>query len=164
MNSKIASVLIISMLFGIACSDIPQTGIIKNTTNGVVTTYSSIKPEGAILIMNDEELNHNQIPLGEEFILINHGVSGFTEVDHRVSVGGELTIRSKAGDVLLHMEDMYKQNSSFHKDSIGLLRCYVSTGRPMNYDEKYDVNVRFWDKLGDGEIINHLEIEIIDLP
>lgn len=147
-----------------SCEEIPSTGIIKNTSNGVTTTYTDLKPEGAVLIMNGEEINHNQIPLGEEFQLINTGVDGFKSQGNMVKFGSELIISKKDGQVLLHAEDLLSDVDGFHKDSVNFLRCYISTGSPMEYDQKYDVQVRFWDKIGDGEIVNKLEIEIIDIP
>jgi hypothetical protein len=161
---KINTLLVIAVLLSGACSELPQTGIIKNVSNGVTTTYLNMKPEGAVLVMNGEEINHNQIPLGEEFMLINHDVKGFAFADDRAHLGCELVIRDKGGNSLLHVKDLFENGGSFHRDSVSTLRCMVSTGRPMDYDEKYDVEVRFWDKNGNGEITNRFEIEIIDLP
>lgn len=161
---KLLSIQAVLAVVLVSCDDIPQAGIIRNTSNGITTTYTNLKPDGAVLIMNGEEINHNQIPLGEEFQLINTGVLGFMSTDNRVRVGSELIISKKDGEVLLHTEDLFSDGNGFHKDSVSFLRCYVSTGSPMEYDQKYDVQVRFWDKSGDGEIVNKMEIEIIDIP
>jgi hypothetical protein len=40
----------------------------------------------------------------------------------------------------------------------------VSTGKPMQWEEKYDVAVTFWDKFGDGKIENKVTIRSIDIP
>ncbi|MEP7263179.1 MAG: hypothetical protein ABI772_01705 [Bacteroidota bacterium] len=145
------------------CSRVPEIGIIKDL-NGITTTYSNIKPEEVYKKMNGENFNHNQIPLGESFEVINNSIHGLTEKDGNVSIGCSLKIKDKKGNVLLNEEDLFKENAVYAKDSLNLLRCTVSTGSPMQYDEKYDVEIKYWDKFGDGTLENKMEIEMIDLP
>lgn len=40
-----------------------------------------------LLVMNDEVLNHTDIPIGEKFIVINDGVSGLVAKNGKVKVG-----------------------------------------------------------------------------
>jgi hypothetical protein len=44
------------------------------------------------------------------------------------------------------------------------LKCTVSTGQPMAWEEKYTVQATFWDKYGDGRITNEVVIRAIDMP
>jgi hypothetical protein len=147
-----------------SCDKIPQTGIINNVTNGVTTTYKNLKPEEVLKVMNDEVVQHDQVVLGESLEVITNKVTGFTERDGRVSVGGELKVMDHSGKVLLHIDDLFDPERTFHRDSISFLRCTVSTGAPMKYNESYDVEIRYWDKFGDGEIVNEFTMEIIDVP
>jgi len=153
-----------SAIFLSSCSEVPQIGVIKNVTNGISTNYKNIKTEEVIRVMNGEEIQHNQIPLGESFQVISKEVTGLTEVNNQVKVGCELTVSDKLGNVLLHATDLFEDNGTFHKDSAEFLRCTVNTGSPMKWQEKYDVEVRYWDKQGDGELVSNMEIEIIDEP
>jgi len=45
-----------------------------------------------------------------------------------------------------------------------MLKCTVSTGESMKWEEKYNVAVNFWDKNGNGKIENKVTIRMIDLP
>lgn len=153
---------VIALLFT-SCSKIPQTGIIKDL-NGMTTTYYNIKPGEVYRMMNGERVNHNQVVLGSDFQVINNPVEGLVEKDGKVSIGCSLKISDKKGQVLLNEGDLFKDNSVYAKDSLSVLRCTVSTGSPMQYDEKYDVEIKYWDKFGDGTLENKMEIEIIDIP
>ena len=39
-----------------------------------------------------------------------------------------------------------------------------TTGKPMEWEEKYNVKTGFWDKWGDGTITNEVTIRMIDIP
>lgn len=160
---SIINIAMLSLLL-ISCNDIPQVGIIKNATNGITTTYKNIIPEEVVAMMNDEIINHNQIPLGESFQVINKKIDGLTIKNDRVNVGCQLTIRDKQGDILLNIADMFENTGMLHKDSADFLRCTINTGEPMKWMEHYDVEIRYWDKFGDGELVNTMDIEMIDEP
>ena len=164
LNKIISALLVISSASFMSCEKIPQAGIINNVTNGVTTSYKNLKPEEVLKVMNDEVVEHNQVILGEELEVITNKVTGFTEREGRVSVGGELKVTDYTGKVLLHIDDLFEPGRTFHHDSISFLRCTVSTGSPMKYNETYDVEIRYWDKSGDGEIVNEFTMEIIDIP
>lgn len=109
-------------------------------------------------------LNHTDIPLGESFIILNEKVKGFTVKDGKVSVGCALTITDKSGKALLSEPDLFKGNDVFKKDSLDYLRCTVNTGKPMEWEQNYDVSVLFTDKYGNGKIENKVTIRAIDIP
>ena len=155
--------LVITLLF--SCNSQPLVGVSTDINTGMVTTYSKIKPEEAVLIMNEEKLGHSQIPLGEKFVVVNSNVQGLVVKDNKISVGCSLIISDLDGKELLHEEDLFKDNSGiFEEKDAEYLKCTVSTGKPMEYDKYYNVAVRFWDKYGSGSIDNKIRIEIIDIP
>lgn len=143
---------------------LPKKGIIKNLNTGITSTYNGIKLEKALLVMNGEEINHTDIPLGESFDLINTGIEGLQEKNNVVSIGCSLLIKDKEGNILLNADDLYKDNGIYKKDSARFLRCTISTGEPMKWEEKYDIKVVFWDKFGEGKIENNFTIRCIDIP
>jgi hypothetical protein len=155
-------IVVLFTVLTVACNDIPKIGIIKNTSNGITTTYRNIVTEEVIKVMNGEQFNHNQIPLGESFEVISRNVERLTIKNNRVNVGCELTISDKGGNILLNMNDLFGDSETLHKDSVDFLRCTVNSGSPMNPGEFYDVEIRYWDKLGDGELTNKLEVAIIE--
>jgi len=116
------------------------------------------------MVMNDEVLNHNDIPMGESFLLVNDQLTGLVAKEGKVSVGASLIISDKTGKVLLKEDDLFRGKDVFHKDSVNYLKCTVPTGKPMEWEEKYDVAVTFWDKYGDGKIENKVTIRCIDIP
>ena len=152
-----------SLLFSCK-SGIPSVGVIKNISAGLTAHYKNLKPEKIYLTMNSEEINHTDIPLGESFLVINEGINGFQERNGKVSVGCALVIKDKQGNKLLNEKDLYELHDVYDKDSINFLRCTVSTGAPMKWEETYEVVVTFWDKYGDGKIENNLSIRCIDIP
>ena len=139
-------------------------GIKKDLTTGLTSTYKNMEPEKVFLVMNDEVLNHNDIPIGEKFFVINENVKGLKEKDGKVSVGCSLSITDKKGKVLLDEKDLFRGEDIFKKEDATMLRCTVTTGSPMEWEEKYDVHVKFWDKYGDGSIENKVTIRAIDIP
>lgn len=141
-----------------------SAGIKKDLTTGLSSSYKNMEPQKVFLVMNGEELNHTDIPLGEKFYVINDNVKGLTEKDGKVSVGCSLQIIDKKGKVLLDETDLFRNADIFDRDSATVLRCGVTTGNPMQWEENYDVHVKFWDKYGDGNIENKVTIRAIDVP
>lgn len=141
-----------------------QTGVKKDFNTGMVTRYKSIVPAGSRIIMNGETLNHTQIPLGEKFIVVNENIKGLVVKNGKVSVGCSLMVTDKKGNKMLAETDLFKNNDVFDAEKIKYLQCTVSTGKPMDWDEQYNVDITFWDKYGTGSIRNELPISIIDIP
>ena len=139
-------------------------GVKKDLTTGLVTSYKGIEPEKAILVMNDEVINHTDIPIGEKFIVINDGIDGLVIKNDKVKVGCYLLIADKSGNILLEEKDLFAGKDEFSPKDARMLKCTVSTGEPMKWEENYKVVVSFWDKQGKGRIENTVRIKMIDLP
>lgn len=151
------------ILFNDSC-DQKIAGIKKDLTTGLTTTYSGIEPSETFMMMNDELINHTDIPLGEKFIVVNDGVKGMVIKDGKVKVGCYLKIVDSAGAILLEERDLFAGNDEFPEKDARMLKCTVSTGKPMKWEEDYFVTVSFWDKQGKGRIDNAVTIKTIDIP
>jgi hypothetical protein len=161
----LAGVFIVSLFLSFAsCNGSISVGIKKDLTTGLTAKYNNIEPEKVMLVMNDEVLNHTDIPLGESFMLVNDNVKGLKEKDGKVSVGCSLIITDKNGKELLHEADLLKGDAGVFSKDITYLKCTVNTGAPMQWEETYAVNVTFWDKNGTGKIENKVNIRAIDIP
>lgn len=158
----ILSILLISIFF-MACK-LKTTGITKELDTGLVTKYRGLRPERMRIVMNDETLTHNDIPIGESFRIINEGVSGFESKDGKVSVTCSLEIKDMKGNVLLSAPDLFQGKNLLSKDSVSVLSATVNTGKPMEREEKYEVKAVFKDNYGSGMIENKITIRAIDLP
>lgn len=156
--------IVLCSLLLFACNGQVVTGVNKDLGTGLTTSYTGIKPARSMLVMNDEVLNHNDIPIGESFQLINDQVDGLVEKDGKVSVGCSLRITDKNGKVIMDQPDLFKSKDVFEKKDARMLRCTISTGEPMEWEELYDVKVVFWDKFGTGKIENTVTIRMIDIP
>ena len=141
-----------------------HTGIIKNAGTGLTAVYKDLVPTDVFLLANNEELNNNEIPLGEPFILVNNHTKGFVEKDGKVSFGCSLIIKDEAGTELMNEPDLFKGEDILQASPTTVLRCTVNTGSPMKEGQKYQVAVRFWDKYGKGQIENTVTIKIIGHP
>lgn len=163
---KYAGVAIITMFifYLVGCKAEYHAGIHKDLNTGMVTSYENLEPASTLLVMNNEVLNHTDIPLGENFILINDDVKGLVEKDGKVSAGCKLVITDKNGKNVLTEPDLFKGEDVFLKEKAKCLKCTISTGKPMDWDENYDVAVTFWDKFGDGKIENKFKVRMIDIP
>ena len=158
-------ILLVVAIFLASCNGYKAAGINKDLNTGMVTTYSNLKPEESVLVMNEEKLGHTQIPLGEKFIVINNKVKGLVIKDNKVSIGCSLKITNNTGKVLLNDADLFKDDGGIYdKKDAEYLKCTISTGKPMNWDEDYKVMVKFWDKYGTGSIENKFTISIVDVP
>lgn len=147
-----------------ACSGKKSAGVKKDFNTGLTSTYSNMEPGSALLMMNNEVLNHTDIPIGESFVLINENVTGMTVKDGKVSAGCSLRISDENGTVLLEEKDLFAGNDVFAKEDATRLKCTVNTGSPMEWEKKYKIQVVFWDKYGDGKIVNECTIRSIDIP
>lgn len=150
------------IVFGLFSCGQPSSGINKNLNTGMTTTWSGMKPEESKMVMNGEELNHNDIPIGESFEIINEGVTGLTVKNNKVSIGCSLEITDSTGKVLLSEPDLFAGKNEMEK--VDFLRCTVNTGEPMQWEERYTVKVIFTDKYGQGRIENLVIIRAIDIP
>lgn len=145
-----------------SCKQKLQVGIKKDLSTGITTQYKNLLPEDVLLVMNGEVINHHIVPLGQDFTLINKNVNGFEVRDEKISVGCSLKITDEAGKLILDEHDLFANKPIFNAADAGLLKCNVSTGRPMEWQKQYKVSIRFWDKFGDGQIENTLVIDIMD--
>lgn len=157
-------VLLLLLMIGLNSFAQSVKGVKKDPGTGLTATYQTIVPEKVLLVMNNEVLNHTDIPIGESFILVNKNTKGFVEKNGKVSVGCSLLITDKTGKKLLEAADLFKGRDLFDKKELSYLKCTINTGAPMKWEEKYQVKVIFWDKYGSGKIINKVTIRMIDLP
>jgi len=160
--SKLAAIAILSGIIILNSCGMPNVGVKKDMSSGLTTTYTGITMESAALIMNDQEIHHNNIPLGQSFLVVNENVKGLVEKDGKVSIGCLLLISDENGNKVLNEADLFKGNDLYNKNDVKLLRCTVNTGQPMEKEKKYDVVVRFWDKFGAGKIENKVAIRMVD--
>lgn len=152
------------LILAICSCDHKVAGVKKDLTTGLVTTYKDMELARAMLVMNDEELNHTDIPIGEKFILVNDDIKGLVTKNGKVKVGCHLKIADTSGKIILEEKDLFAGNDEFLPNDVRMLKCTVTTGEPMKWEEKYNVSVSFWDKLGKGRIDNLVTIRMIDLP
>lgn len=152
------------MIITIGSCDHKVVGVKKDLTTGLVTSYKEMEPAKVFLVMNDEVLNHTDIPIGEKFIVINDGVSGLITKNDKVKVGCYLKVTDQAGNILLEEKDLFANNDEFLSKDARMLKCTVTTGEPMKWEERYNVSVSFWDKQGKGRIDNTVTIKAIDIP
>lgn len=147
-----------------SCSFKKSSGIKKDLNTGLTTSFVNMEPSSAWLEMNNEVLNHTDIPLGNSFLLINENVSDMQVKDGRISAGCSLKISEDNGKVLLEEKDLFAGNDVFAKEDNTRLKCTINTGSPMEPEKKYLIQVIFWDKYGDGKIVNECTVKSIDHP
>ncbi len=160
----VSFLLLICMISLNACNTPVNVGIKKDFNTGLIASYSGMEPEKVLLVMNDEVLNHTDIPLGEDFLLVNDGIKGLQVKNGKVMVGCSLNISDEKGKILLDEKDLFAGHDIFEEKDAKMLKCTVGTGKPMEWEEKYNVSVTFWDKNGTGRIENKVTIRCIDIP
>lgn len=162
---KTASIgLIAPVIFLAACNEPVRVGVKKDFNTGLSSSYNGMKPEQVLLVMNNETLNHADIPLGESLLIINDNVKGLQVKNGKVKLGCSLSIVDREGKLLLDEKDLFTGHDEFEEKDAKILKCTVNTGDPMKWEEKYDVIVTFWDKNGKGRIENKVTIRSIDIP
>ena len=163
---SLPAILILIVVFIASCTETKTTaaGVKKDISTGLTSNYTVMEPEKILLVMNDEVLNHTDIPVGEKFILINDNISGIRVIDGKVSVGCSLMITDTTGKTIFKEDDLFKEGGVFNEKEARMLKCTVSTGIPMQAEEYYKVYVKFWDKNGTGSIDNKVTIHMIDMP
>ena len=163
---SLPAILILIVVLIASCSETKTTaaGVKKDISTGLTSNYSVMEPGKILLVMNEELLNHTDIPLGEKFLIINDDIKGMKIVDGKVSVGCSLIITDTTGTIIFKDDDLFKDGGVFNEKEARMLKCTVSTGEPMLSEEYYKVHVRFWDKNGQGSIDNKVTIHMIDMP
>ncbi len=165
LHVKTVSVALIAIILLLSSCKTPVTaGIKKDFNTGLVSSYTGMEPEKVFLVMNNEVLNHTDIPLGESFLLVNDNISGLQVKNGKVTLGCSLTITDKSGQVLLSEKDLFAGHDQFEEKDARMLKCTINTGAPMKWEEKYDVSVVFWDKNDKSKIENSFTIRCIDIP
>ena len=163
--AKAISVTVVALIvFLSACHAQIPAGVKKDAGTGLSASYSNMKPEKVFLLMNKEVLNHTDIPIGESFLLVNDGINGLVAKNGKVTVGCSLKITDSKGKILMNEKDLFAGHDTFEEKDAKMLKCTITTGEPMKWEEKYNVTVIFWDKNGKGRIENKVTIRIIDLP
>lgn len=161
----LAAAFVIFVVMLVSCNGpLVSAGIKKDFNTGLSSSYTGMEPEKVFLVMNNEILNHNDIPLGESFLLINDGIKGLQVKNGKVKVGCSLSVSDQQGKILLNEKDLFADHDEFEEKDAKMLKCTVSTGSPMKWEEKYNVAVTFWDKNGTGKIENKVTIRSIDMP
>lgn len=163
-RSVIVPLLVVAVAILLFSCKQQSVGVKKDFNTGLTSNYKNMEPGEVQLVMNDEVLNHTDVPIGEKFLIINKDVKGLTQRDGKVSVGCSLTISDQSGTKLLDEADLFAGRDVFNPTDATNLRCTVTTGSPMEWEEKYDVVATFWDKYGDGKIVNKVTIRTIDIP
>lgn len=156
--------VIASFVLFTSCDVGISAGTKKDLSTGLSTTYKNMEPAKTIMVMNDEVINHTDIPLGESFVIINEQVEGLTIKDGKFSTGCSLQIKDAQNNVLLDEKDLFAGNDVFDKTENIQLKCTINTGAPMKWEETYTAEVKFWDKYGDGTLSNSVKIKMMDIP
>jgi hypothetical protein len=163
MGRKLMGMAILVAFFFQCCeTKISSSGISSDINTGLKATYRNMQPGDVSLVMNGSELSNADIPIGESFILVNDKTKGLTEKDGKVSVGCSLLIKDEAGVTLMDEPDLFKDNDILEASETHVLRCTVNTGRPMKVNEQYQVTATFWDKYGDGNIVNKVKVRMVE--
>ena len=160
-NKLLVVIIIMTMLA--SCEAKLSVGI-KKDSNGITTKWTNMEPKDVVRIMNGEKVSHNQVVLGESFAVVNQGVTGLVVKEGKVSVGCSLTILDSSGKQLLTEPDLFKGNDVWDKEKATDLKCTVNTGKPMDWQQEYQIVVTFWDKYGKGKLENRLTAYIEDIP
>ncbi|MDF2187297.1 hypothetical protein [Paraflavitalea sp. CAU 1676] len=162
-TNKILAVIIIMLMLA-SCDAQLNVGMKKDLSNGITTSWKNMEPKDVVRIMNGEKVSHNQVVLGESFAVVNQGVKGLVVKEGKVSVGCSLKIIDSTGKTLLTEPDLFKGNDVWDKEKATDLKCTVNTGKPMDWQQEYQIVVTFWDKYGKGKLENRLTAYIEDIP
>jgi hypothetical protein len=161
----VAAALVVLVLILVSCNGpIVTAGIKKDFNTGMSSSYTGMEPEKVFLVMNNEVLNHTDIPIGESFLLVNDGIKGLQSKNGKVRVGCSLSITDEQGEILMDEKDLFEGHDEFEEKDAKLLKCTVNTGEPMKWEKKYNTAVTFWDKNGSGKIENHVTVRMVDMP
>ncbi|HNP53736.1 MAG TPA: hypothetical protein PKK69_03945 [Ferruginibacter sp.] len=147
-----------------SCQRKQTIGLLTDATIGMTTQYKNLAPQNVRLVMNQEEIHHTDIPFGESVQLLAENVTGFELKNGEAKIGCALTITNEQGKPLMQEPDLFEGHDKYSAADAQFLRCSISTGSPMQYDQTYTATVRFWDKQGDGSIQTTFPIHMIDLP
>jgi len=126
----------------------------KNGMTGLETNANGLSYESIGLYIDNQEINTNEITLGQNVICQLTGVSGFTQEDGLCFIGGSMIITDETGNELLNEPDLFAQydEEGLSPEDASYLSMSLQTNPPMEVGKTYTWKMRFWDKKGKGEI------------
>jgi hypothetical protein len=133
----------------------------KDLLSGLLTTGDGLSCDNVYLSVNDEKTDRSTFIYGEEFHLNFSDIDGFKKENENVFPGMKIFVISKTGDTVLQTDDLYRDYTTGMKFSPLLLHSDITVGSPMKSKEEYTLDVKIWDKKGNGTFSGKLDFKVI---
>lgn len=142
-----------------------QTLIIEKDPFTGLTTFSKglTFKESHIYFSNDRYLVSNKVGKEDQITIKLIEPKNFqTNAEGKVSFGIAVTIKDTTGKELLHFDDIFKDAEPINPQYLGSLSAKISPDPQASIGDRMLITIRFFDKLGDGEVIAKTELAIAE--
>ena len=131
---------------------------------GLKTISKGLAFKDAHIYFGEENyLVSNKIGKGKQVVIKVNKPSGFIlNANQEVLFGIGVTIKDGKGKELLHINDIFEHSKPIAPEYLGSLSAKVTTDPNAKVGDIMDITVRFYDKLGNGEIFAYVQLEIAE--
>ncbi len=139
-----------------------SAGVKKDLVTGLTIKNNALSYEDYQLMKGGQKLTDNSIAYGEMLVLRFTGVKYFKEEGGKVFPGMELTLKDNTGKVLLNYADMLKDVSAngVSATEAATMKADLTIGPPVKTDQTCQLELRIYDKKGDGSIVATMPLHI----
>lgn len=155
-------ILTASFLLLVSCEF--DKSVKKDLMTGLKASGDGLSSKDVYLTSNGSKISRTSFIYGEKFKVNFENISGFNKENNFAFPGMEFVIRSETGDTLMHNTDLYQENIKGYDLDPLLLLTEITTGDPLKSGANYKLDIRIWDKKGDGTYSASFDFEVVPNP
>lgn len=149
------------LIAGVMASCQHSQSVSKDLITGLSLSADGLTSETVYLSDGEQSIKTNEFVYGEMFYLIFDDVRGFVKEGDLVFPGMEIIVKDRKGNILIHEEDIYQDESDGTNLNPLQLEANFLIASPLHTDQIYTYYLRIWDKKGDGHIKANLRFKVV---
>ena len=153
----ISGLLVILLLQG--CNF--NTSIKKDLISGAVYTAHGLDSDNVEMEVNGKPSKKNTFTYGDKVEFTFNNIKGLKRKKGKVYPGMSMHIINNAGDTVLQLENLFKDDNDGTDLNPLLLRAFFKAALPHLNKEKYKVILKIWDKNSPGTITYTMPFEVV---
>jgi len=138
-------------------------GYMKDSETGLKLSYNGFTMDDVSMTIDGNKIHSNEIPYGRRVHIEIEGLKDFHIFNGKASIGCEVTITNKDGEVMLHSPDVFTATDGGY-DAAFLEEIEISMPavHPLKTGETYHWEGRFWDKYSEATMKSVVDVEIVE--
>ena len=148
MNFTKISVLLSILMLSASCNF--SRSINKDLVTGLLTKGNGLSCSKVYLSDGEGEIKRSEFTYGEKVYVVFEDIDGFKRTDGSAFPGMKLQVTDPEGNLLMDIEDLYKDYSEGVEHDPLELNTWISMADPIHSGRAYHLFIEIWDKQGEG--------------